>query len=229
MRVASRLVAAGFACVTLAAASFTALPPAQGQDGETRTAKADIDGDGEPDDVVLKEASANNQTLTFRLASGGSAEMTFEGDTSMPLQPPRPVDLNGDKQDEIVVAESVGANTLTLNVWAYDVTGTKIFPVTTTNGGRLRLFEGGGIAAVTGYGCLPLNPGSSGRDLIGVKALIDDPASDTATYTGTRTTYHVTPDGKARTVNRVNVTSVPRDDPALTTDPAACIPAQGQS
>ncbi|MEU3269672.1 VCBS repeat-containing protein [Saccharomonospora sp. NPDC006951] len=229
MRVASRVVAAGFACATLAAASFTALPPAQGQGGETRTTQADVDGDGQLDDVVLKEASANNQTLTFRLASGGSAEVTFEGDTSMPLQPPRPVDVNGDGQDEVVVAEMVGANTLTLNVWSYDVARTKVFPVTTPNGGRLQLFEGGGIAAVTGYGCARLNPGSSGRDLIGVKALIDDPASDAATYTGTRTTYHVTPDGKARTVNRLNVTSVPRDDPALTTDPQACTPAQGQS
>ncbi|ASR35297.1 hypothetical protein BAY61_10150 [Prauserella marina] len=215
----TRLLAAGAVGVLGVALTATTAATAVADEYESHTVQADVDGDGSLDDVTLTEVSPTSQTLTFALA-GGPVEVTIEGDASYPLQQPRPVDVNSDGTHEIMVAEYVGANTVTFNAWYYDPARGKIFPVANPDGSRLQVYEGGGAAARSGYNCFDY-PDTGDRDLEALNARLVDSSGEVPLFDGTRIRYHVE-DGVAREVQRFEYEAIPGDDPRLDTDPRSC-------
>ncbi|RZS36558.1 hypothetical protein EV193_107239 [Herbihabitans rhizosphaerae] len=204
---------AGTALATVAASGTAS---AQEPGYESTTVYADVDGDGKPNAVTVNEVSPNRQALIFAFAED-ALDVSFEADTAPPLQPPRVVDVDADGRDEVVVAKVVGANTLTFTVWKFDqVRG--IVPLTTNAGGPFDVFEGGGIAAVSGYTCATDH---DGRQFVTVNAHLVGPPSGNPRYDGERTSYKVT--GNSVTVQSVTpIRQAGRDDPLLVADPATC-------
>lgn len=217
-RVVTKLLALSFAGAAFALPAATA----QADELETKTIQADVDGDGNLDQVTLSEISADSQKLVFSVPQGEIA-VTIAGDSSFPLQEPRRVDVNGDGQHEVLVAEFVGANTVTFNGWYFDVDRNKIFPTSTPDGSRLKIYEGGGVSAINGYSCVG-HPDTGARDLSTVEARLVDTPGDQPVFDGARTTYHVD-GGIAREIDRLEFTGVGPDDPRLATEPQSCATA----
>lgn len=114
-------------------------------------AYADLNGDGRPDRVSVSVAADNPDQQSVIAMIGRS---TYVGRTPFSslvgVRPLRVVDVNGDGRDEVLVTESVGANTLTYTVWGMNGGWG---PVRLADGSPLYLAEGGGISAVSRYGC----------------------------------------------------------------------------
>ncbi|MGP4020681.1 hypothetical protein [Saccharopolyspora sp. 5N708] len=173
---------------------------------------ADVDGDGRPDPVELQQISADRMLLRVGLADE-FVDAVVPGNAAS--QPPVAVDVNGDGFDEVLVPESVGANTITYTVWAYSGEA-GLFGVPLRDGAPWRIAEGGGATAVSTYGC---GPGLPGRVLDSVNAYQDD----TGGYQGSRITYQFAY-GVANTVYTTPIRDAARDDPMLRADPATCAP-----
>ncbi|MBK1787691.1 hypothetical protein [Prauserella cavernicola] len=202
-------------CATALAAATPLSAVAQQDDPGTRTIAADVDGDGTLDRVTVRQLDDSTQTLTFEVA-GRTVEVTTEGEGFAPLEQPRRVDVNSDGRDEVVLARAVGANTVTFDLWSYDPVRAKIFPVSTPDGARLDVFEGGGVNATSGYTCVD-HPDTGARDFVTVNAY----RTEAGTFDGERTTYSVDGD-LARQTDRVEFTAVDEDDPVLATEPSSC-------
>jgi hypothetical protein len=196
------------------AATFAIAAPATAS-ADDLSVQADLNGDGQLDTVAIQPIAGDpdNQRL---VATVGGATLT----ATMPLnvwqsrvQPLRVVDLDGDGWDEIVVTETVGANTLSFTVWGlFGGLNPVVGPDLTT---PLRLWEGGGLAAVSRYRC---EPAGSGRELVTVLA---EPANpDWSIYEGERVTYAVH-NGVATETSRTSVTG-PRDDPEFQYNAETC-------
>jgi hypothetical protein len=202
----------------IAFASESAIAPRTAQDWETATTYADVDGDGRPNAVTVREVSADTQTLTFAFPEE-LVQTSFEADAAAPLQQPRPVDINGDGRDEVVVAHAVGANTITFNIWKYEP-GQGIVRLTTSAGAPFEVYEGGGVASIARYGCTPT---PAGRHFVTVNAQLAETPDGELRYDGERTTYSV--NRNATTVETLTpIHRAPADDPRLAADPASCAP-----
>lgn len=214
-------LALGAAATAAAALTVTAAPALAGpgpDERESVTIYADVDGDGWPNAVTVREVGPQTQTLTFSFGDH-VVGTSFTADSSTPLQPPRRVDINGDGTHEVLVAHAVGANTLTFGIWKYEP-GQGAVRLTTSAGGPFDVFEGGGVSAISGYGCQPV-PG--GREFVTVNAQLVDAPGNAPRYSGDRTTYSV--NLNAVTVeSRTPIDHAPPDDPRLATDPATCTP-----
>lgn len=208
---------AGSAAGVAFAADSPAAPAGPG-DRETATTYADIDGDGRQNAVTVREVDDNLQTLTFAFADG-VVDTSFEADSSTPLQEPRRVDINGDGKDEVMVANAVGANTITFNIWTYEP-GEGIVPLTTSAGAPFELYEGGGVSAINGYSC---TADHSGSQFVTVEAQLAGTPDDKAVFDGGRITYSV--NNNAMTAEaRTPIDKAPAKDPVLATDPDSCTP-----
>jgi hypothetical protein len=199
--------------------SGAATPPAQIVP-EQILVTADLDGDGVPDPVTLQQISPGTQLLRVAL-SEEILDATVGGDDSvpLPLTAPRPSDLDGDGRAELVLTVAVGANTTTYEVWRYDdLRG--LHAVTGTDGAPWHLYEGGGVAAISGYGCIPGEP----RRPYAVEARWDEsrPEQEPIRYDGEIVTYDLA--DVARPVSTAAVQDLTRDDPRLKADPATCTP-----
>ena len=195
----------------LAAVSMAVLPFATASAQEPAVT-ADVDGDGRPDPVSLQQV--DEQTMLLRVGlTQEFVDTRVEG--SAMGQPLRPTDVNGDGFDEVLVPESVGANTITYSVWGYSPQA-GLHPVRTPGGQVLRLFEGGGARAVSGYGC---GPAESTRTLVSVNAY----ATDNELYEGYRDTFSVRA-GIATPSERIVIEGAQRTDPRLQVDPGTCAP-----
>jgi hypothetical protein len=129
------------------------------------------------------------------------------------VQPMRITDLDTNGRDELVVTESLGANTSGFGVWGlYDG---ELAPVTLVDGTPLRLWEGGGISAISRYGC---GIDHDGRSLTQVGGVAVD--VDFTVYEGESVTYVV--DGRLATETWRSPVRGPRDDPAFQVNPADC-------
>jgi hypothetical protein len=148
------------------------------------TVQADLNGDGIQDTVTARQAAddPNQQTLTAkigRMTHVARAPM----DAYMGMEPLRVADLNADGKDEVFVTEIIGANTLHFSVWGMNRGWT---PLRNADGTQLRLYEGGGLGAIDGYGCEFAN----GRfELFTVSAYLDD--WDNYIYIGEKVNYLV--------------------------------------
>jgi hypothetical protein len=175
--------------------------------------QADLNGDGRLDEVTATPVAGDpEQQLLTATVRGVRLTAVTPLDSHVGILPLRVVDLNGDGRDEVVVAESVGANTVSFNVWGL-FSGLR--PVTGSDGRALKLWEGGGISAHSGYGC---EQADGARQLVTVYARLSDSEQDV--YTGERVTYSVD-GGVAFETSRLPVAG-PWDAPGLQVDPLTC-------
>jgi hypothetical protein len=123
---------------------------------ETLTAYADLNGDGTPDQVSVSVAADNPNEQSVIAKIGRRAYVARAPLASeVGVRPLRVVDVNGDGREEVLVTESVGANTEMFTIWSLD-SGWR--PVRLADGSPLRLWEGGGISAISRYGCTTYGP-----------------------------------------------------------------------
>jgi hypothetical protein len=175
--------------------------------------RPDLNGDGRADTVIAKVADDNPEEQVLTATVKGrktSTRLQFDGWTGVLVL--RVVDLNADGKQEIIVRVNAGANTDHFSVVDY-ANGT-MRTITNTDGTLLRFFEGGGMSAVSDYGC---ETAGGAKRLATVGAVLD---WDTMLYTGDRTTYTVQ-NGVATEVSRTTATG-PRDLAAFQVNPAAC-------
>ncbi|HWO58537.1 MAG TPA: hypothetical protein VNO31_00655 [Umezawaea sp.] len=206
-----RTTSAGLLALATAVTSVVAFAaPASAADQVT--VQADLNGDGRLDRVVA-ETIAGNPNEQFLVATIRGIRLTAHAplNSYTGVQPLRVVDLNDDGSDEVVVTESVGANTVKFSVWGL-YGGLR--PVTLPDGSTLALWEGGGISALSGYGC---EADGDARRLVTVRGLLD---WDNGVYSGERVTYAVA-DGVATETSRTPVVG-PRTEPGFQVDPLAC-------
>lgn len=197
------LAAAGIAAIALPLLPMTAT-------ASEPTVQADVDGDGRPDTVSLRQVSDSTMLLRVGLRD---QFVDTEVTGNARGQSPRAVDLNGDGVDEVMVPESVGANTITYTTWHYDQ---GLNRVNTTAGEPWRVAEGGGASAVSRYECVS---GEAGRE-VSIVSATQRPSGD---YEGERVRYSVH-DGVAHWVHEAPVRAADREDPALQADPTTCAP-----
>lgn len=190
------------------------LPAATASAAPQQQASPDLNDDGRQDLATLEPVGDGSQQLLRFIVDGRTAEAVLPGDSSAGARPMRMTDINGDGAQELVVTESVGANTETLAVADLGPDGT-VRTLTTSDGERLELYEGGGIAARSGYECAPAG---NARMLITLGATNEGPAS---AYDGSRIGYEVR-DGVATRIDEVPFEGVGQDDPVLQVDPASC-------
>jgi hypothetical protein len=178
-----------------------------------QTASADLNGDGRLDRVTLRpvDGNPNVQELVARVG-GKRLTATVPMNNYGGVQPMRVVDVNADGRDEVVVTQSVGANTDSFGVWGLH--GNALSRVRLADGTQLILWQGGGASAVLRYGC---TADHDGRQLVQARGM---GIGDYTVYEGEYVVYTV--DGAVATeVARVPV-SGPRDAPGFQADPAAC-------
>lgn len=201
----------GFAALTATALALVTAAPAWAERSDVR---ADLDGDGRVDPVSLVQVSDSAMLLRAGMA-GEFVDVEVPGNAGG-LEP-EPVNVNGDGVDEVLVPESVGANTTTRTAWAYSAEQ-GLHPLREVDGELWRLPEGGGAAAVSTFGC---DTGRTGRAVEVVSAARDEQG----TFDGRWLTYRVVA-GSAHLVRDVAVRDADREDVASGADPAECVPGQ---
>lgn len=200
-----------------ALAILAAAPAAAGAAAATGdvTVRADLNGDGRSDRVVLREVGGAPDTQELVAVVRGhrlTARMPLH--STVGVSPLRVVDLDDDGRDEVVVTESIGANTDLFTVWG--LSGGGLRAVARPDGSRLVLAEGGGISALSRYGCEVVD---GRRHLVTVKGELVW-TSDPLVYDGERVT-HLVRDGVATPTSTTPVLAE-RNAPAYQVDPAAC-------
>jgi dipeptidyl aminopeptidase/acylaminoacyl peptidase len=182
---------------------------------KTVTAQADLDGNGTLDSLSLSQASSTSQVLEATIG-GRVVRATLPSDDFTGVQPMQVTDMNADGKAEVVVTEYWGANTVTMSAWDFDGRGLRV--LSTVDGEPLRLYEGGGISARSGYTC---ETSRRGKVLVSFSAVWDDDSRDGVTYSGTRTSYLVR-DGVATPSARFSFTGVGQSSAWVNGNPAAC-------
>lgn len=179
-------------------------------------AHADLNGDGAAETVTIHAAGTAEQKLVTAV-DGRQLAVSAPADTASTARPARVTDVNGDGVDELLVSELTGANTETFGLWEY-VDGT-LRQVVGPHGDLLRLYEGGGIAARSGYTCEKFG---SGNQLVVLSAEADDVAQDAVTYTGSWTYYALTDGVATPSGATVSFTSVGGESPLMNPDNGSC-------
>ncbi|OZM70159.1 hypothetical protein CFN78_26680 [Amycolatopsis antarctica] len=183
---------------------------------QVQQAAADLDGDGTADLVTLTPLGDGSvQSLRFTV-NGVENSVEMPADAYRGVLPLRVTDINGDGSQEVVVTESMGANTATFSVWDRAADGAPR-GLTTEDGQPLKLNEGGGAASRVGYECAA---SATGRDLITLAASNVGTGTDLV-YDGSRVRYQVQ-DGVATPVDDYTITGALAGDPVLDVDTAAC-------
>ena len=218
---AGRTLAAAAVAIAVAVPTSAAAGPSDRVVPQAVHVTADLDGDGVPEPVTLQQLSPGTQLLRVALPEQ-ILDVIVGGDDAVPLPliAPRPSDLDGDGVAELVLTVAVGANTTTYEVWRYD-DARGLHAVTDAGGAPWRLYEGGGIAAISGYACASGAP----RRPYAVGARWDEsrPEEEPIRYDGEVVTYDLT-DGVARPVATEPVRGATREDPRVLADPATCAP-----
>lgn len=200
-------VAAIFAAVF----AFSSLTPAAADDFSV---SADMNGDGVLDKATVAPVPGTDREQLLVVTVGRVSYVAHVPlSSSGGIQAPRVTDVDGDGRAELVVTESVGANTFGYTLWVLDH---GLHHVTQPDGSPLRLWEGGGISAISRYGC---EVAGGQRRLFTVGAQLVD--WDNGVYVGTRDTYQLYDGGVVRMTSRANISGT-RDAAALAADPATC-------
>lgn len=200
------------ALVAFAAVLASAAPAAAAT--KEHAVQADLNGDGTPDRVVVK-AVENNPNEQVLVATVGRTSYVAREELSSPdysVQPLRVVDLNADGREEVLLTESVGANTLTLSVWGL-FNGWR--PIKMPDQSRLRIYEGGAEYSFSRFGCDTI---AGQRKLVTVNAWTED--WDNRIYSGERTTYSVG-FGAVEQYSYMQLTG-PRDAPGFQVAAGSC-------
>jgi hypothetical protein len=176
-------------------------------------ARADLDGDHLDEDVTLYRSTEDTQVLAT-IIDGEPVNATIPAD--LPgggVEPIRVTDLDGDRRDEALVAESVGANTVWYGLWHYR-DGRGLVRVGTDDGHQLTVIEGGGVAARSGYAC-------DDDTFATLTAEADDISADPVTYSGSRTIYELR-DGIATPTDVIRFHHATADQSVMRVDPESC-------
>ncbi|WP_243789554.1 VCBS repeat-containing protein [Saccharopolyspora gloriosae] len=177
----------------------------------------DLDGNGTLDSARLSAVGDGSQQVIQFTVDGRTTEATLTGDAYAGTRPMRVLDVNNDGRQELLVTESVGANTEWFGIWDLGADGAPR-ELTTQDGAPLKINEGGGVAARLGYECGPA--GSDGRVLITLAASNESQAPEPA-YDGKRIAHDVR-DGVAAPVDEYPFAGVGQDDPVLDVAPDSC-------
>jgi len=171
-----------FATAATTAAVFAGTASADPQ----AVAYADLNGDHRIDRVTVQPSPDNphEQVLVGRVGPTTYQTRVLLDTTAEGVLPLRVVDLDRDGRQEVVVTETVGANTVWFSVWGLD-NGWR--PLRTPDGALMNLYEGGGISAISRYGCTQVN---GHRELVLLSTQIQDPWEDEI-YAGTLNSYTV--------------------------------------
>ncbi|MBE9376001.1 VCBS repeat-containing protein [Saccharopolyspora sp. HNM0983] len=200
--------------LTAAALALATAAPAAAQQPAVH---ADLDGDGRPDAVSLVQVSESTMLLR-----AGMAEEVLDVEVPGNARgtPPVPVDVNGDGRAEVLVPESVGANTITRTAWAHSPEH-GLVPLRGADDELWRLPEGGGAGAVSTYGC-------TGRGAGAVLDAVSAARNEQGTFDGGLRTYRVAA-GAVHLLREVPIRGADREDEVFGRDPAECAPAPNQS
>ncbi|WP_146107980.1 hypothetical protein [Actinokineospora auranticolor] len=174
---------------------------------------ADLNGDRVKDKVTLRPVAGSKTQQELSATVRGkryTARMPLENFAGTVRQPVV-VDLDKDRRKEVLVVESVGANTDRLSAWR--LSGRSLVPVT-SGGKAVQIWQGGGVSGVLRYGC---EQARSGGRFVTVSAELDW-ARDV--YVGERVTYTVR-NGKMAVIGRKHIEGA-RTDAAFQTKPGAC-------
>lgn len=199
----------------LTAGILTFLPGGTAAAEQDVRVSADLNGDGTNELVTVESAGTADQRIESEV-DGREISVAAPADTRSQVERPRVTDLDGDGAAELVVLEYTGANTDSFGVWAY-VDGA-LRSLGSDTGETLRLYEGGGVSARSGYSCEDVG---GGRELAVLSAQVDGEADET-TYSGSWTYYQlrdgiVTPSGTTTTF-----TFVGADNALLSPDADTC-------
>ncbi|MCP2166845.1 hypothetical protein [Goodfellowiella coeruleoviolacea] len=211
----SRNLLRAVTATAVAATALVLLPLGSASADPVRTAAADLDGDGRADRVTLSQVDDQTQSLTVVVGDRTATATMQWWAPATGVQPVRVTDLDRNGRQELIVLETVGANTDTFSIWEYTTSGS-LRRVTRLNGEPVQLYEGGGVAAHSGYECD--DNLAQQRVLVKLDTLRDD---NGVTYSGTRTGYRIT-GGLARVLWTVPISHVSSDDPVTATDPGTC-------
>lgn len=205
------------AAVVLALAATGVFAPASAAPRGDRSIQADVDGDGHPDEVTVQDAAPGAQRLSVDV-DGESEDATFSVQGATPAQPPRALDIDGDHKAELLVAHSVGANTVTFNIWKYDPERGLVM-MKTPQGNPFEVSEGGGVSAVSGYSCAPNPPRT--KEFVTLNVELTSSPGQSSLYSGHRINYAV--DGDAlRPIFDKSINGEPRIHSLLITNPSSC-------
>jgi hypothetical protein len=205
--------------VALAAGVATAAPaiaqPAAG------TVQGDFDDDGVADQASLVRSPAGGWELRVELATG-RVSAALPADDRIPEEGLRVTDLDANAAAEVLAPVSVGANTTTYRVFAYEP-DRGLVPLIHTDGDPFELYEGGGVSAVNGYAC-PLDHGEWVLAVVGATLKDGGSPGGEPRYEGYRSIYTVA-DGVVTQIDQTRISDASATDPVLATDPATCAPA----
>lgn len=180
--------------------------------------QADINGDGGPELVTLRESGAEH-VVSARFADHSYVESAFPADSSGRfLLEPRVADLNRDGTAEIIAATEAGANTVTFTAFTY-VPEQGLVRISDAEGAAFDFHDGGGATARVSYGCY--GPDDDGATFRIVKAQRSDVDGS---YHGVRTTYALQGDTFVRS-GQDAFTGLSEEAPELQADPASCDPS----
>jgi hypothetical protein len=179
-------------------------------------AAADLDGDGADEQITIRAAGTADQRIVTEV-DGREVAADAPADTRSQVREPRVTDLDGNGAEELVLTELTGANTETFDVWAY-VDGA-LRSLGAGNMEKLRLYEGGGVAARSGYTCENV---AGGRQLVVLSAEVDDATAAEPTYSGDWTYYRLQDGTATPTGSAVTFTAVGARSALLSPDPGAC-------
>jgi len=198
-----------------AALGLTAAAPAMAADPITTV--ADLNGDGEIE-TVNAQLTGDSDQLISATVNGTYTSIHLPADSQFGIEAPRVTGLNGDGRAELIVTQSVGANTTFFSVLHYD--GRNLSQVVGADDKPFSVAEGGGLAAHLGYQCTSLE---GGRAFATVAAETDDISRpvEQLTYSGTRTVYTLR-DGALSVHDTIPFSGRPSTDPVLSADSASC-------
>lgn len=201
----------------LAAAAFATLSgTAWAAPDEDVVTSADLDGDGEQETVNVLSVGTQDQRI-LAVVDGVEVEVAAPADTRSVIRPPRVVDIDGDGSDELVVREQVGANTEAFGIWEY--ANGEFRAIGTPNADVMRLYQGGGVSARSGYGC---EGAGDDRTLVVLSAEADVTNTPEATYSGSWTYYRVVDGIATPTGAEESFANEPADTPMLQLDADTC-------
>jgi hypothetical protein len=160
--------------------------------------KADLDGDGTLEKVISQPIAGNpDEQLLITMVRSVRLSAKAPLATYLNRVELNVVDVNADGRDEVLVTESIGANTNSMSVWG--LFGGGLRPVIKADGSVLKLWEGGGISAHSRFTCESVG---NSRRLVTISAELTD--WQIGTFTGERVSYTVR-DGLATQSGHVQI------------------------
>lgn len=144
-------------------------------------ATADVDGDGEPDQLHSFGAEEGEPRFTLQvvLAAGGGASLDLEGDGVTTVAVLGGADVDGDGGDEIWARVGAGASATIVGLFRFE--DCTLAPVTFAAGGNAEFPVGGSVGTTSGLECNSLVDPESDLTVYGASNVAEGEYEVTAT------------------------------------------------